>query len=115
LLATLGVSILFLANSENWKGRLSTFFSVFGRVPFFYYVVHIYLIRILASIAAELTGFGWEMMIQNTIEIQLGNYGFGLPVVYMVWIGIILVLYPLCRWYDNYKMNNREKWWLSYL
>jgi hypothetical protein len=41
--------------------------------------------------------------------------GYGLGVVYLVWIAIVASLYPLCRWYDDYKRRHREKWWLSYL
>ncbi|HMW27563.1 MAG TPA: hypothetical protein PKC51_13015, partial [Ferruginibacter sp.] len=45
----------------------------------------------------------------------LKGYGFSLGVVYAVWIGIIVALFPLCRWYDRYKQSHKEKWWLSYL
>jgi hypothetical protein len=41
--------------------------------------------------------------------------GMGLVGVYLVWISIIVALYPLCKWYDRYKTNHKEKWWLSYL
>jgi hypothetical protein len=41
--------------------------------------------------------------------------GIGLLGVYAIWILVILCLYPLCKWYDNYKTNHKEKWWLSYL
>jgi uncharacterized membrane protein len=115
LLVTLGGTIIFLANSEKWRGSIVRFFSVFGRVPFFYYVLHLYLIRILALVAAEATGYGWEMMVQDTFEIDLKGFGFNLGIVYLIWIGIILTLYPLCRMFDKYKTNHKEKWWLSYL
>jgi hypothetical protein len=45
----------------------------------------------------------------------LQGYGLSLAATYAVWIGVVLLLYPLCKWYDNYKMNHKEKWWLSYL
>jgi hypothetical protein len=48
-------------------------------------------------------------------EEKLQGYGFDLWVVYVVWIGIILLLYPLCKRFDRYKQAHREKWWLSYL
>jgi uncharacterized membrane protein len=63
LLITLGGAILFLANSEKFKGRVINFFCVFGRVPFFFYIIHIYLIHLAALIVAELTGLGWQKMI----------------------------------------------------
>ena len=98
LLMTLGPAMVFMANSENLKGRIVDFFSTFGRVPFFYYVLHLYLIHTLSLLAN-----------------QLAMHGFRLWVVYVVWTGIIVALYPLCRKFDQYKTRNKEKWWLSYL
>jgi uncharacterized membrane protein len=118
LLMTLGTAILFLANAEKLKGKLVDFFSTFGRVPFFYYILHLYLIHIAALLFAELTGFGWQKMILEdwVTEIPaLKGFGFPLWVVYAIWIGIILLLYPLCKKFDTYKQSHKEKWWLSYL
>ena len=118
LLMTLGPSLLVLANVEHVKGRIVNFFTTFGRVPFFYYILHIYLIHLVALITAQATGFGWQLMIlPNWVtEIpELKGYGFGLWVVYLIWIGVIATLYPLCKWFDTYKANHKEKWWLSYL
>ena len=118
LLMTLGVTLVFLANSENWKGRLVNFFSVFGRVPFFYYIIHIFAIHLASMLYAEVTGYGAEKLILEGWITELPRMrGFGLPLVwvYTIWIGIILLLYPLCKWFDNYKQAHKEKWWLSYL
>lgn len=115
ILVTLSCTFLFLVNSEKWKGKVVDFFTVFGRVPFFYYIMHLYLIRLLSIIFAELSGYGWKMMIQSSVGVELGDFGYKLPIVYIIWIGIILMLYPLCKWYDTYKSNNWNKWWLSYL
>lgn len=118
LLMTLGPALLFLANSENLKGRLVNFFSTFGRVPFFYYILHLYLIHILALIAAQLTGFGWQSMIMTDWVImipELKGFGFDLWVVYLIWILVIALLYPFCKKFDTYRLNHKEKWWLSYL
>jgi hypothetical protein len=46
---------------------------------------------------------------------KLKGYGFSLGTVYLIWIAIIVVLYPLCKKYDRYKSEHKEKWWLSYL
>ncbi|NIJ54211.1 DUF1624 domain-containing protein [Dyadobacter arcticus] len=115
LLVTLSMAFLFLANSEQWRGKVVDFFCVFGRVPFFYYILHLYLIRVLGLIAAELTGHGWELMVQEQFDVDLKDFGFNLVIVYFIWIGIILILYPLCKWFDKYKQAHREQWWLSYL
>lgn len=118
LLITLGPSIIFLALAEKWKGWFFDQLVIIGRVPMFFYVVHIYLIHFLALIAAVATGFqASDMIIDIWINMQseLQGYGFGLGVVYLIWIGIVLALYPVCIWYNRYKSNNRDKWWLSYL
>ena len=118
LLMTLGTALLFLANAEKLKGKVVDFFSTFGRVPFFYYILHLYLIHLLALLFAELSGFGWQSMILAdwmTEVPALKGFGFPLWVVYAVWILVILLLYPLCKKFDNYKQNHKEKWWLSYL
>ncbi|MEO8763630.1 MAG: heparan-alpha-glucosaminide N-acetyltransferase domain-containing protein [Ginsengibacter sp.] len=118
LLMTLGGTFLFLANAEKLKGKFVNFFCVFGRVPFFYYIIHIYLIHFIALLAAEFTGFGWQKMILSvfiTKVDELKGYGFSLVMVYFIWVSVILALYPLCKKFDNYKQTNKNKWWLSYL
>jgi len=118
LLMTLGPAFIFLALAEKCKGWLVNFFSTFGRVPFFYYILHLYLIHILAMGAAQLTGYGWQIMIlPDWIGYipALKGYGFPLWIVYTVWVAVILLLYPLCKKFDRYKSNHKEKWWLSYL
>ncbi|MBI1344575.1 MAG: DUF1624 domain-containing protein [Terrimonas sp.] len=118
LLLTLGVSILFLAWSEKWRGKLVDFFCVYGRVPFFYYILHIYLIHLIALLAAEYSGYGWRILILHKfigrID-ELRGYGFNLWIVYAVWIFVVLALYPLCKKFDRYKQSHKEKKWLSYL
>ncbi len=118
LLMTLGGAFLFLANSESWRGKVVKFFVTFGRVPFFYYVLHLYLIHLIAMALAHFTDFGWQAMILPTwvsLVTTLQGYGFDLWVVYLVWIVVIMILYPLCRKFDLYKSSHKEKWWLSYL
>ena len=117
ILMTLGPAILFLAFTENAKGRVANFISVYGRVPLFYYLMHFLILHLFAMIAAELTGFGWDAMILDqpvTSEPKLRGYGFTLAVTYLVWITVVLILYPLCKWYDRYKQSHKDKWWLSY-
>lgn len=118
LLMTLGGTFLLLANSEKWKGKAVDFVSTFGRVPFFYYMIHIYLIHLIAFGLATLTGFSWQ---KNMVLVTWGigenpipGFGFPLWVVYLVWIFVVMLLYPICRWFDKYKQGNKDKWWLSY-
>jgi uncharacterized membrane protein len=118
-LMTLGPALLFLAFAENISNAISKIISVYGRVPMFYYVLHIFFIHILTMIAAELfTGFSWKVwLLQEPLWFTetLKGYGFSLGIVYLVWLTIVIALYPLCKWYDRYKQNHKEKRWLSYL
>lgn len=118
LLVTLGPAIIFLAISENYYGSLSQKIKILGRVPMFYYLLHLYLIHLLALAAAVLTGYEASDMVFNTWVTNspnLAGYGFSLWVVYALWIGVVIALYPLCKGYDEYKAAQRSKWWLSYL
>ena len=118
ILVTLGPALLFLAYSENLKGKISQYVIALGRVPMFYYITHLYLIHIIAVVAALATGFEFSDMIFNTWVTDSPNlrgYGFNLGVTYLVWTSIVLALFPVCLWYDRYKTRNKDKWWLSYM
>jgi hypothetical protein len=49
------------------------------------------------------------------IKFTVPGEGYSLAMVYGIWIAVVIALYPLCKWYDRYKTNHKEKWWLSYL
>jgi hypothetical protein len=118
-LMTLGPAIIFLALTENVKSSVSRIVSVYGRVPMFYYIIHIFLIHLTTMIATPIfTDFSWKIWILKEplwFTDSLKGYGYSLGVVYLVWIGIVVSVYPLCKWYDKYKTSHKEKWWLSYL
>ncbi len=118
LCITLGPAMLFLYAYENTKNRLTDFFLVYGRVPLFYYFLHMIVIHVFAIIGMLIFGGDWQDMIitsKGFMSQKLITYGYSLFVVYLVWIGIVLFLYPFCKKYMHYKANNKEKWWLSYL
>jgi uncharacterized membrane protein len=114
-LMTLGPCIIFLAFAEKPLGKIGQIITRFGRVPMFFYILHLYFIHIFALVAIELTGGDWKDLILPGKNSQLKGYGFSLWTVYFVWVGIVLILYPLCKLYDRYKTHHKEKWWLSYL
>ena len=116
ILITLGPAILFLIAAEKRPKIFGKAVIHIGRVPMFFYLLHIYLIHLFAMVAAKLTGFNWsDMVSQVPLTPTPKGYGFSLLIVYMVWLIVVLALYPLCKLYDNYKSNHKEKWWLSYL
>ena len=119
MLATIGICFLCLALIRKTGSRLSKFFLVFGRVPMFFYVLHFYVISFVNLVLffarggsfAEgmigIPGLPWKF-------VKAGE-GFSLGVVYLIWIVLVLALYPLCKRYDQYKTAHPEKKWLSYL
>jgi hypothetical protein len=118
ILMTMGPALILLALSDGIRNGITTPIIVFGKVPFFFYVLHLYLIHALAMLALVLTGRDWHEYILSSSALgsgSLSNFGFNLITVYLVWIAVIVLLYPLCRWYQNYKENNPAQWWLSYL
>jgi hypothetical protein len=63
-------------------------------------------------------GKDWRIMIITTESFttdRMAGYGYSMGVVYLVWILVVLFLYPLCKQYMTYKLIHKEKWWLSYL
>ena len=115
ILMTLGPAIASLALFERLRGPVARFFIVFGRVPLFFYVAHIFLIHALAVLAAYATIGGPGSLVGSVKPLELPEgYGFELPVVYLVWIGVSLALYPACRWYADVKRRSRNVL-LSYL
>ncbi len=119
-LMTLGPALILLRLLEKPLNRMGTMLARIGRVPLFFYILHLFLIHLLAIGAVVWSGRPWTDMIFVTNmnpkdSPWLAGYGFSLVATYLVWIIVVLLLYPLCKWYDKYKSSHKEKWWLSYL
>lgn len=78
-----------------------------GRVPLFFYVVHLYAIHLLALVVGVLKGFPASAWLAPYWEMPDG-FGFGLPVVWLAWIGVVLALYPACRWFARVKAQRND-------
>ncbi len=118
LCMTIGPALLFMYWAEGKNLRPQNFFSTIGRVPFFYYVIHFFVAHLIGELGVLYAGRPWTdgvLSAQNFLNPRLADYGYSLPVTYAAWALVIAIMYPLCRWYDRYKRNNRDKWWLSYL
>ena len=93
-----------------------------GRVPLFYYVVHFWAIHLLASLMAGLRYGGASLAfvfrpfpsMGGPRELFPADFGYSLGVVYLVWLLIVALLFPLCRWFGGVRAR-RSDWWLSYL
>jgi uncharacterized membrane protein len=111
-LMTIGPGILFLSLADRPLGKLAQKFIVFGRVPLFYYLLHAPLIHTLALLIAWANGQG--PLGSFLAESQAAGYGYGLGVVYALWVLVVVALYFPCRWFADLKRRRRDAW-LSYL
>lgn len=113
---TIGPGLLILAAAERWTSPLSRAMITFGRVPFFYYLAHIYLIHALAWATALTIGIEWTALDPSASfgGMPVG-FGFEIEWVYVFWISVVILLYPACRWYDGYKTSHKHIAWLRYL
>ena len=113
LLMTLGPAIALLAVLERPAGPLTSKICVYGRVPFFYYVLHIFLIHAMA-VAVFVALYGPAIFQYGPGNPPPPDFGFGLPFVYAAWALAVLILYRPCRWFAELRARRREPW-LSYL
>jgi uncharacterized membrane protein len=113
LLMILGPAAMLCSVADKIKGVVKETLVMFGRVPFAFYVAHFYLIHTLSVILGKLQGFSFRQMMTVFLFYPKG-YGVGLTGVYFVWMLVIVILYPYCRWVAAVKARRRD-WWLSYL
>ena len=116
LCMTLGPALIILALVENVQKGWSKVVSVYGRVPFFYYVLHFYLIHTLLVIVFFSTGHTAADIIDPNVPFLFrpSSFGFSLVIVYGIWLSIVAILYLPCRWFNQYKMSHNQ-WWLKYV
>ena len=118
LLMTLGPAIVLLGLLDHDLGRFWRPLIVFGRVPLFFYILHLYLIHALALLISYLRHRGpgglWFGPIFHYPALFPPNYGFGVGGIYALCLLVVLLLYPLCRWFADLKQRKRDVW-LSYL
>jgi uncharacterized membrane protein len=113
---TIGPALVVLALVENMQNTFTRFFTVYGRVPFFYYILHFYLIHLICVVFFFGSGHTIKDAFGPNVPFGFRPAAFGYPlwVVYLVWAFVVLCLYPLCKKYNRYK-STHSKWWLSYL
>lgn len=119
LLMTLGPAMLLLRAFDGWTPREVRPALVFGKVPMFYFLVHITLIHALAVVFCYVRyGQAHWMFESPTLDrypfTPPPGWGYALPVIYLVWVGVVVALYPLCRWFAGVKARRSDPW-LSYL
>jgi len=118
LLMTLGPALVLLGLLDGVKAErgFTRVLLVFGRVPMFYYVLHLYTIHLLAIVAS--LAFHQPVLHGSVIADfaqKPPGYGHSLPFVYAMWILAVAILYLPCRWFMEFRARHRDWAWLSYL
>lgn len=116
VLSTIGISLLILAYTSVPR-KFESIFLTYGKVPLFYFVVHLFLVHAVTLVILLLQGFAWS-------DLNFGTFAFGRPkepsglelwAVYLMWILVVISLYYPCRWYARFKESHRDWNWLRYL
>ncbi|HVX50387.1 MAG TPA: heparan-alpha-glucosaminide N-acetyltransferase domain-containing protein [Chitinophagaceae bacterium] len=112
---TLGPLLILLAVAERIKGKFASFTMVYGRAPLFYFVVHLYLIRIINLAAFFATGHTWAEKADPAMLFLFRpqHFGFNIWVIYLLWLLVVLLMYYPCKWFNGYRAT-RNYWWLRY-
>ena len=118
LLMTLGPTIAVMPLLDNARGAVTRWLTVFGRVPFFYYVLHIPLIHVLAIVVSRIRmGEVSDWLFAShpmAPPPPPEGYTWSLPLLYLVWAIAVVMLYGACRWYAGLKAR-RSDWWMKFV
>ncbi len=119
VMVTLGLSLLLFLLLDRVQGRIVQWLLPFGRTPLFCYVTHIYVVHLLQIGIGLSLGFPLSKFL-NTLAPKAGAavtgrvWGFPLAGAYLAWVILVLLMYPLARWFASVKQRRRD-WWLRYL
>jgi hypothetical protein len=111
--------LVFLALGERGTPALLKPAVTIGRVPLIYFIGHFFALHAAAVVVCLVRYGSAHWMFESP---DLGNFpftpppgwGFSLPVVYAAWLSVVVLMYPLCRWFAALKQRRRDVW-LSYL
>lgn len=113
---TVGIMLGLLRLADGRNTIITRVLSVYGRVPLFYYLIHWYLVK--AAMIGMFLLQGYRLSHMPIGPLNFGRpvgAGVSLPVVYVVWLGLVVLLYPLCSWYGRYKSEHPQIGWLRYI
>lgn len=113
-LMTIGPALIVLACLEKIQSGWASVVVIYGRVPMFYYLLHFLLLHLLCVVAFFATGHSLSQAVGGMMLFRPVNFGFRLEYVYLIWIAVVAMLYPLCKKYSRYKAT-QDHWWLGYL
>jgi uncharacterized membrane protein len=117
LLMTLGLMLLLLSAFERQQARMgvtSVYLITFGRVPLFFYLLHLFAIHALVIIFAFAMHQDISQFLTSFSSFP-SWWGFSLPIIYLIWMGVIFLLYPVCEWFAKLKSRHKGSWWTPYI
>jgi uncharacterized membrane protein len=113
VLMTLGPAAILCAFADRFRGPIKDALVTLGRAPLAFYIAHVYLIHTVAILVGIAQGFAAQQFLTAYRFFPKG-YGVNLLGVYLIWIAVVAILYPFCRWVAAVKAR-RQDWWLSYV
>jgi hypothetical protein len=115
---TIGFALIALGLFSRTKSRLARVLIVYGRVPMFFYIVHFYILSVLNVVLFLSRGHpiadGLTPIPNFPFKFVVFGEGYSLWFCYLIWLILVIAMYPICKWYDNYRTEHPEKRWLSY-
>lgn len=116
LCMTIGPGLILLSALEKVNNSFTRLLIIYGSVPFFYFIVHFFVLRFLNIVLFYIQGYSSEHIITpNSIMLfRPTEYGVNLPGVYLIWLLVVFIMFFPCRWFSAYKKTHQH-WWLSYL
>jgi uncharacterized membrane protein len=117
VLLMLGLAFVLLLLLDRVRGAALRSLLAFGRTPLFTYLLHVWLahgLAVLVGVAVGVPPSAFLQTITDPSRLIEAGWGFGLGGVYVAWAVVLLVLYPLSRWFEALKSRRRD-WWLGYL
>lgn len=115
-LLLLGLMFLILSAADGADNAFTRWLTVYGKVPMFYYILHWYLVHLSMLAMSFLQGYSWADIPSGPMNFGRPNgAGVSLGLVYLVWISLVIALYPVCNWYGRYKAAHPSVGWLRYV
>jgi uncharacterized membrane protein len=118
LLMTLGPVLVLLSWMDQKSFSMANPLVVLGRVPMFFYILHFYILHSVSLLLfmrkTNISLSEIDFHFNKSFGGLTPEAGYSLPWAFIAWISVVLLLYPFCYWYNNYKSTHRH-WWLSYL
>lgn len=115
-LLTLGATFLLLSGVEGLQNKFAKIAIVYGKVPLFYFLIHWYILHPIMFLIVFLQGYRFSDLV---FGVNLGRpkeiSGVNLWYTYLIWALVVMMLYPICKWYGKYKESHTDRKWLRYL